>query len=139
MPELLIEFLSEEIPAVMQIKAKKDITNIFEKAFKSANLEGYTLDSMVGPRRLTLIAEDLPEFQKTSIEEKKGPRVDSPQKAIDGFLKTNKVRDISKLEIRELDKGKFYFLVRKIEGLPTKKIIEDTIIYVLKRPLSWYR
>ena len=132
MPELLIEFLSEEIPAVMQIKAKKDITNIFEKAFKSANLEGYTLESMVGPRRLTLIAEDLPEFQKTSIEEKKGPRVDSPQKAIDGFLKTNKVRDISKLEIRELDKGKFYFLVRKIEGLPTKKIIEDTIIYVLK-------
>ncbi|MEE2704797.1 MAG: glycine--tRNA ligase subunit beta [Pseudomonadota bacterium] len=132
MPELLIEFFSEEIPAFMQIKAKKDIANIFEKAFNDANLEGYTINSMSGPRRLTLITKDLPEFQNSSIEEKKGPRVDSPQKAVDGFLKTNNVKDITKLEIRDLNKGKFYFLTRKIEGLPTKKIIEDTIIGVLK-------
>ena len=75
MPELLIEFFSEEIPAFMQIKAKKDIANIFEKAFNDANLEGYTINSMSGPRRLTLITKDLPEFQNSSIEEKKGPRV----------------------------------------------------------------
>src|ERR1700744_6382891 len=80
MAELLLELLTEEIPARMQGVAAEELRRLAEIAFQEANLAVTKLVSYVTPRRLTLHAEGLPLDQPGSVEEKRGPRVDAPQK-----------------------------------------------------------
>jgi len=122
MAELLLELFSEEIPARMQARAADDLKRLVTTGLKEAGLEHGDARVYVTPRRLTLVVEDLPEKQPDLREEKRGPKIDAPEKAIEGFLKANDLaRD--QCEERELPKGTFLFAVVEKTGAETKDVL----------------
>ena len=122
MPELLLELFSEEIPARMQARAAADLKRLVTDALKAAGLGHGDPRAYVTPRRLTLVVEDLPEKQPDLREEKRGPRVDAPDKAIEGFLKANGLTR-GRCEERDLDKGTFLFAVIEKTGAETAAVL----------------
>ncbi|MBK1668448.1 glycine--tRNA ligase subunit beta [Rhodovibrio sodomensis] len=125
MPQFLLELRSEEIPARMQAKACADLQKLAQEKLKAASLSYETLASYVTPRRLTLVVDGLPDKQPDTREEKKGPKVDAPQKAIEGFLRSVGLNAIDQAERRETDKGTFLFHVREIAGRPTAEVLAE--------------
>src|ERR1700761_3566790 len=87
MPDLLLELFSEEIPARMQAGAARDLERLVVGALSDRGLLFDGIKAFAGPRRLTLAVSGLPAKQGDVREELKGPRVDAPQAALDGFLK----------------------------------------------------
>lgn len=122
MAELLLELFSEEIPARMQARAADDLQRLVLSGLKDAGLDHGEARAHVTPRRLTLVVQDLPEKQPDLREEKRGPKVDAPEKAIEGFLKANGLTR-EQCEERELDKGTFLFAVVEKTGAETKDVL----------------
>ena len=91
MAELFIELFSEEIPAKLQIDARKKIKQMLEEKLKKKEINFKLSESFSTPKRLVFLIKDIPE----KIEEKekviKGPKVDAPEIALDGFIKSNKI------------------------------------------------
>ena len=119
MAELLVELLSEEIPARMQARAADDFKRLVTADLAKARLAFTRADAFVTPRRLVLVVDGLPERQPDIEEERKGPRVGAPQGAIDGFLKATGLASIAEARVQESGKGSFYFAVRSLPGQPT--------------------
>lgn len=136
MAELLLELLSEEIPARMQQRAAADLKRLAADAFKQAGLAHEDITSFSGPRRLTLIVDGLPLSQPDVKEERKGPGVDAPDRAIEGFLRANGLSSVDEAEVRELPKGKFYFAVIERKGRPTPDVLKDSLESILAA-LPW--
>ena len=88
MPDLLLELFSEEIPARMQAKAADDLRRMVTEKLVAEGLVYDGAKAFATPRRLALTIQGLPARQPDLKEEKKGPRVGSPEKAIEGFLKS---------------------------------------------------
>ena len=86
MAELLLEILSEEIPARMQVRAAADLERLISDGLKSAGLTFSSSNNFVTPRRLTLVIDGLAVSTPESSEERRGPRSNAPEKAIQGFL-----------------------------------------------------
>jgi glycyl-tRNA synthetase beta chain len=130
MPDLLIELFSEEIPARMQSRACDDLRKRITDGLVEAGLTYAGAAAFATPRRLTLALEGLLAESPTLREERKGPRVDAPEKAIEGFLRGAGVtRD--DLEVRDEKKGQVYFATITKPGRPAAEIVaevlEDTI------------
>ena len=123
MAELLLELLSEEIPARMQARAAEDLRRLLTNGLKAARLAFADARAFVTPRRLVLVVDGLPDRQPDVTEEKKGPKVGAPEKAIAGFMKANGLSDISEAEVRDTDKGAVYFAVRRVEGRPSAEVL----------------
>ncbi|MGZ3299273.1 MAG: glycine--tRNA ligase subunit beta, partial [Asticcacaulis sp.] len=87
MPQLLIELLSEEIPARMQLQAARDFERLMGNRLRASGLSFDAISSYVGPRRLTLRVEGLPAETAPVREEVKGPREGAPPQALEGFLR----------------------------------------------------
>ena len=135
MPELLLELLSEEIPARMQARASADLKKLVEEALDEANLPFGSIDTYVTPRRLTLVADGLPARQPDIREERKGPRADAPDKAITGFLNSVGLgRD--QIEERETGNGAVLFAVIERPGRDTPEALADILPDSLRR-LPW--
>ena len=83
--ELLLELLSEEIPARMQRRAIEDLTRLLRDKLAGAEFAAADIRGYVTPRRLVVIADGIPPTQPDRTEERRGPRVGAPQAAIDGF------------------------------------------------------
>ncbi len=116
MAELLLELLSEEIPARMQARAAEDLLRLVTARLAGAGLAFSQARAFVTPRRLALVVDGLPKKQPDVAEEKKGPRVGAPDKAVQGFLRGHGLASIDDAELRETDKGSFYFAVKRVEG-----------------------
>ncbi|UWQ61703.1 glycine--tRNA ligase subunit beta [Leisingera caerulea] len=130
MPDLLIELFSEEIPARMQTRAAEDLKKRVTDGLVEAGLTYAGAAALSTPRRLTLAVDGLLAESPTVREERKGPKVGAPDKAIEGFLRgAGLTRD--QLEERETPKGAVYFALIEKPGRPAAAIIaevlEDTI------------
>ncbi len=110
MAELLLELFCEEIPARMQAGAMEDLRSLIGGALKSVSLTFRSIDSYVTPHRLVVVVNDFVDIQADWREERRGPRVDAPKKAIEGFLKSVGL-EREQIEERETDKGRFLFAV----------------------------
>ncbi len=130
MPDLLIELFSEEIPARMQRRAADDLKAKMTNGLVEAGLTYAHAQAFSTPRRLTLALEGLLGESPTVTEERKGPRVDAPEKAIEGFLRGAGVSR-EDLEIRDEKKGQVYFAKITKPGRPAAEIVaevlEDTV------------
>ena len=126
MPDLLIELFSEEIPARMQAKAADDLKKLITDGLVEAGLTYVSAGAFSTPRRLTLSVEDLLAESPTTKEERKGPKVGAPDKAIEGFLRgAGLTRD--QLEERDTPKGAVYFATITKQGRPAADIIAEVL------------
>lgn len=134
--ELLLELFSEEIPARMQARAAEDLKRLMTGQLGQAGLEFEAAQSFVTPRRLALMIAGLPKRQPDVVEERKGPRAGSPAQALEGFMRANGLTDIGQAELRDTEKGQFYFAVRRTKGRATAAVLPELIQEVV-RQLPW--
>jgi glycyl-tRNA synthetase beta chain len=126
MPDLLLELFSEEIPARMQAGAAKDLERLVIGALSDRGLLFEAAKSFAGPRRLTLAIAGLPAKQPDVREELKGPKVDAPQAALDGFLrKTGLTKE--QLKTEKTPKGEVYIGVIARKGRATAEVLSEIL------------
>ena len=132
MTDFLLELRSEEIPARMQDKARDDLARLFAAELDKAGLRADAIVTFATPRRLTLIARDLPIETEATSEERKGPRADAPAQALEGFLRsTGLTRD--QLEERDDGKGnKVLFAVTQKPGRATADVLAEAIPAIIR-------
>lgn len=136
MSELLLELFSEEIPARMQARAAADFERAVNKALLDAGFMPEGVKAFSGPRRLTVVAAGIPARQPDRREEKKGPRVGAPEKAVQGFLKSAGLSSLDECEQREDKKGAFWVAVIDQKGRDTAELIAEFMPEILKG-FSW--
>jgi glycyl-tRNA synthetase beta chain len=126
MPDLLLELFSEEIPARMQARAAEDLRRLVTDGLVEAGLTYEGAAAHAGPRRLTLDLRGLPAQTPARREERKGPRADAPEKAVEGFLRsTGLTRD--RLVERPDKKGAVLFAVIDIPGRPAEAVVAEVV------------
>ena len=135
MAELLLEILSEEIPARMQARAADDLKRLIGESLETDGLKFSRIETYSTPRRLTLFVDGLPITKPAIKEEKRGPRSDAPEKAIAGFAKANRVSK-GDLIIRSTEKGEFYFAVVETPEQVTSHLV-PLIVEAALFNLSW--
>ncbi len=110
MADLLIELYSEEIPAGMQAGAAAQLARKIGEFLQGFDVTAEAVVTYVAPQRVALLASGLPQNLPDRKEQKKGPRVDAPEKAIEGFLRANDLDSTDSLNVQEDKKGAFYIL-----------------------------
>jgi glycyl-tRNA synthetase beta chain len=135
MPELLLELFSEEIPARMQANAAKDLERLVIGALSDRGLLFEGAKAFAGPRRLTLAIAGLPAKQPDTSEERKGPRVGAPEKAIEGFLRSAGVT-LEQCAKQSDGKGEFYVAVIMRTGRATADVFAEILPEVIGK-LPW--
>lgn len=138
MAELLLELFSEEIPATMQKAAAQQLKDAWKEALEKQKIPHGDISTYVTPRRLSCIIEGLPLTQQESSTERKGPRVDAPDAAIEGFLKsTGLTKD--QLTIQSSPKGDVYIATIRQQGQDVSVLLTtlaETIIQSFRWPKS---
>jgi glycyl-tRNA synthetase beta chain len=125
MTDFVLELYSEEIPAGLQAGAAAQLERHITGFLKSFDVVPAQVNAYAAPQRLALCVEGLPLTLPDRKEEKKGPRVDAPEKAIDGFLRANQLDNVAALSVREDKKGAFYVLEIDEPGRPLAEALSD--------------
>ena len=131
MPDLLLELFSEEIPARMQARAAEDLKKLVTDRLVAAGLVYDGAKAFATPRRLALAVQGVPARQPDVKEEKKGPRVGSPEGAIEGFLRAAGLASIEQAKIETDKKGDFYVAVIEKPGRPAIEVIGEIVPEVI--------
>jgi glycyl-tRNA synthetase beta chain len=137
--ELLLELLSEEIPAGMQRPAIAQLTGLLRDKLAAAEIPAAAISGYVTPRRLTVICEGLPATQPDRAEERRGPRVGAPRPAIEGFLRAAGIGELGQCEVRDTGRGEFYFATINRVGRPAAEVLQKLVraaIFELPWPKS---
>lgn len=126
MPDLLIELFSEEIPARMQARAEADLLKQVTAQLAEAGLPHGGAFGFSGPRRLGVVVEEVAARSEDVREERKGPKIGAPDKALTGFMRGAGLSSLDDAEIRsDPKKGDFYVAVLERPGRPAADLIAD--------------
>ncbi|MBY5459685.1 glycine--tRNA ligase subunit beta [Rhizobium leguminosarum] len=137
MPNLLLELRSEEIPARMQRKAAGDLKKLVTDALVEAGLSYEGAREYWTPRRLALDIHGLTARSADVREERKGPRTDANEKAIEGFLRGAGLSSVSEAQVvSDPKKGDFYVAVISKPGRATEEIVTDIMPGII-RDFPW--
>ena len=131
MADFLLELRCEEIPARMQPKAKEDLARLFADALAKAGLTAASVETFATPRRLALIAKDLPLATTAVSEETKGPKVGAPPQALEGFL-----RKVGLTAEQLVERDGVYFAVVEKPGRDTAEVLAEAIPAII-RAFPW--
>ena len=131
MAELLLELYSEEIPPQLQIGARNQLRQFFEKTFEEESIKYKEIATYSSPTRLTLVVEGLAEKIKIVSKEIKGPKIGSPDQILQGFIKAKNISQSDLIE-KETEKGKFYFF----KTAPKNILVEELLISILPKALA---
>jgi glycyl-tRNA synthetase beta chain len=127
-PDLLLELFSEEIPARMQARAAEDLKKLVTDRLVDAGIVYEGARAFVTPRRLALVVEGVPARQPDLKEEKKGPRVGAPDRAIEGFLKSAGLASIDEAKVQKDPKrGDFYVALIDRPGRAAIEVIAEIL------------
>ena len=129
--DFLLELLSEEIPARMQARARNDLGRMFAETMSKAGLSHGAIDVWSTPRRLALIARDVPAQTEAVREEVKGPRVSAPAQALEGFLRKT---GLSQDQLQERD-GVWFAVIDK-PGRPAVEVLGEAVAGIV-REFAW--
>ncbi len=133
MPELLLELFSEEIPARMQARAEADLGAALEAKLAEAGLKHGAVSTWSGPRRLGVRVVDVAARSEDVREERKGPKLGAPEKAVAGFLRGAGLESIDQAEVRsDPKKGDFYVAVIETPGRKAEEIIAEAIPAIIR-------
>ncbi|MDR9779465.1 glycine--tRNA ligase subunit beta [Rhizobium redzepovicii] len=137
MPNLLLELRSEEIPARMQRKAAGDLKKLVTDALVEAGLSYEGAREYWTPRRLALDIHGLTARSADVREERKGPRTDANEKAIEGFLRGAGLSSISEAQVvSDPKKGDFYVAVISKPGRAAEEIVAEVMPGII-RDFPW--
>lgn len=143
MPELLLELFSEEIPARLQRKAAEDLKKAVTNALVENGLVYESAGAFATPRRLALTVTGLPPASPDTREERKGPKVGAPEKAVEGFLRGAGLNSVDEAKIQsDPKKGDFYVAVIEKKGAPAIEILKDILPKTVQsfpwgKPMRW--
>lgn len=143
MPDLLLELRSEEIPARLQRKAAGDLRKLVTDALVEAGLSYEGAREYWTPRRLTLDIRGLTARSADVREERKGPRTDANEKAIEGFLRGAGLASISEAQVQsDPKKGDFYVAIISKTGRSAEEIIAEVMPSIIRdfpwpKPMRW--
>ena len=135
MPDFLLELFSEEIPARMQVAAAKDLERLIIGGLSDRGLLFEGVKSFSGPRRLTFAIAGLPAKQPDTREERKGPRVGAPEKALEGFLRSAGVT-LEQCSKQSDAKGEFYVAVIARQGRAMAEVLAEIVPEAMAK-LPW--
>ena len=141
MSEFFLELFSEEIPPKLQIDARENIKKIFIENFKKKNIQYKSFISFSTPRRLVFIADGIPEKIEQKEKVIKGPKIDAPSIALEGFLNSNGLSK-SDVYVKDIEKGKFYFAKIKSKTINVFEELSSIVPNVLqsypwKKAMKW--
>jgi len=137
MPDLLLELFCEEIPARMQRKAAGDLRKAVTDALVESGLTYEGAREYWTPRRLALDIRGVTARSADISEERKGPRTDAPEKAIEGFLRGAGLSSVHEAEVRsDPKKGDFYVAVIRKPGRDAEEIIAEAMPGII-RSFPW--
>ena len=136
MAEFLLELFSEEIPARMQAKAAEDLKDLITKGLADNGLTFTKAEAHSTPRRIAVVVDGLPLENNPPPIDKKGPRIDAPQQALDGFLKSIGQSDFGKCVQEESPKGTFWYYREDVKPQSTHEILSGLVVEVLQ-VLPW--
>jgi glycyl-tRNA synthetase beta chain len=141
MAELFIELFSEEIPAKLQIDIRVKIKLMLEESLKKKEIDFSLSKSFSTPKRLVFLINGIPEKIEQKGKTIKGPKVGAPEQALEGFIKSNKLKktDVYK---EKIEKGEFYFAKKKTKVINVleelKSVIPDMLqVYSWKKSMKW--
>src|ERR671916_20502 len=137
MPDLLLELFSEEIPARMQRRAAEDLRRLVTDALVERGFVYEGAKAFATPRRLALHVAGLPAKGQDVREERRGPRVGAPDKAVEGFLKSTGLASLDQARIdKDPKKGEFYVAVIERPGRPTPEVLAEILPGII-RDFPW--
>ncbi len=136
MSEFFLELFSEEIPSRLQINARNDLTQIFKKFFDDNEIIiKDKINTYSTPNRLIVHINKIPKDVIKKAEEIRGPNINAPEKALDGFLKSNKISK-EKVFKKSTEKGIFYFYKKPSQKTKTYDLLKENIASLLLK-ISW--
>ena len=135
MSEFFLELFSEEIPAGLQQNSRNVLLENFQKLFEEKQVSFKKSLSFSTPNRLIIIFEGLPKEIKQKAEEIKGPKVNAPEKAVEGFLRSNQI-DKKNLLKKNTEKGEFYFFKKPSNKIKIIDLLEENTPLILDK-LKW--
>ncbi len=135
MSEFFLELFSEEIPSSLQKSLRESLLDSFNKLFEEKSISFKKKFSYSTPNRLVIVFEGVQKKIFLKSEEIKGPNINAPESALDGFIKSNNIikKDLYK---KKIDKGEFYFFKTKSQKLNTHDLLEEFVPLVLQR-IQW--
>ena len=141
MAELFIELFSEEIPSILQVDARRKIKLKIEERLQRKEIKFKSSKSFSTPKRLVFFLEGISEKIEQKKKILKGPKTDTPQIAIEGFIKTNNLNK-SDIYKKNTEKGEFYFAETKPKVInileELKSIIPEVLQdYSWKKSMKW--
>ncbi|MBS0184907.1 MAG: glycine--tRNA ligase subunit beta [Proteobacteria bacterium] len=151
MKTFFFEILSEEIPARMQEDACENLKNLLGNALKEERLSFKDITTYVSPRRLVAVVTGLPESQDNFEKEIRGPRMDAPRQAVEGFLKSQGIKTLEECHLQESPKGSFWIYRSFEKGKKVQDLLGPIIERLIKnfpwpksmrwgaQDLSWVR
>jgi len=141
MSEFFLELFSEEIPANLQKNARENLLQNFKGFFEKKNISFSKNLSFSTPNRLLILFEGIKPEIKQKEEEIRGPKIDVPEKALDGFLRSNNCQK-KDLYQKENDKGTFYFVKKPPKTIKISELLNENIPSILdgiswKKSMKW--
>ncbi len=141
MSEFFLELFSEEIPAEQQKNLRNKILDDFKDLFNEKHIKSKNSFCLSSPNRVVIVFEGLDKLIHIKSDEIRGPKTESPELAIEGFIKSNKI-ERKNLYKKKIEKGEFYFFKRKSKSLKTHDLLIDFIPKILrnyqwKKSMKW--
>ena len=141
MSEFFLELFSEEIPANLQKNARENLLQNFKDFFEKKNISFSKNLSFSTPNRLLILFEGIKPEIKQKEEEIRGPKIDAPEKALDGFLRSNNFQK-KDLYQKANDKGTFYFVKKPPKTIKISELLNENIPSILdgiswKKSMKW--
>ena len=130
MSEFFLELFSEEIPAGLQKSLREKILDDFRNLFDEKLIKFKKSFSLSSPNRLVIVFEDLDNLIHIKSEEIRGPKIEAPDQAIEGFIRSNQI-DRKNLYKKRTEKGEFFFYKTKSKSLKTHDLLVDFIPKIL--------
>ncbi|MDA7801114.1 glycine--tRNA ligase subunit beta [Candidatus Pelagibacter sp.] len=135
MSEFFLELFSEEIPAGLQRNSRNTLLENFQNLFEEKKISFKKSSSFSTPNRLIILFEGLSKEITQKAEEIKGPNVNAPEKAIEGFLRSNQI-DKKDLLKKKIEKGEFYFFKKPSNKINTIDLLQKYTPLILDK-LQW--
>ena len=141
MAELFVELFSEEIPSKLQIDARQKIKQMFEEKLHKKEIKFNSSKSFSTPKRLVFVIDGIPEEIEQKEKVLKGPKVEAPRVALEGFIKSNNLKEAD-IYKKNIERGEFYFANIKPKAIDVLKelqfIIPDVLQgYSWKKSMKW--